>query len=333
MGLPLGPLLANVFMCLQNSGELPSFYKRFVDDFFSTMPDISSAYSFLSTLNSLNSSVKSTMEIAENNRLPFMGMTIIKVDNALEFEVYRKPTNTGLLLHYHSHVDKRYKKSLLRTMHNHAIRLSSTRSAFLVECQKLRSLFLKLKYPESLIRIAIGKFIERYPGVGSGTENSNKNGDIPITRIVLPYKDQKSADFVRKQPFSLGIKIGHRLQPVFKSSKFENVVRSRESKPVIVGQQCVVYRFKGGLCEADYVGYTSRHFHRHIDKHKNKDYTIARHMKENHNLGTDDISNCFKVLLKCRCKLDCLIFGMLYIREIKPSLNIQSDSIRAKLFI
>ena len=55
-------------------------------------------------------------------------------------------------------------------------------------------------------------------------------------------------------------------------------------------------------------------------------------MKESHNLGTDDISNCFKVLRKCRGKFDCLIFEMLYIRKIKPSRDVQSDSLRAKLF-
>ena len=126
-------------------------------------------------------------------------------------------------------------------MLNHASPLSSTRSAFLIECQKVRSLLLKLKYPESLIRTVVCEFVERYPGVGSGSESSNKNGDIPITRIVLPYKDQKSADLVRKQLFYLGIKIGHRMQPVFKSRKIENVVCSRENKPVAVDQQCVVH--------------------------------------------------------------------------------------------
>ena len=44
--------------------------------------------------------------------------------------VYRKPTNTGLLLHFHSHVDRRYKTSLLRTMVDRAYRLSSTKELF-----------------------------------------------------------------------------------------------------------------------------------------------------------------------------------------------------------
>lgn len=58
---------------------------------------------------------------------------------------------------------------------------------------------------------------------------------------------------------SLKLRQGYRLQPVFKNSKIENVICSRESELVIVDQQCVVCCFKCGLCEIDYDGYTSRH--------------------------------------------------------------------------
>ena len=44
------------------------------------------------------------------------------------------------------------------------------------------------------------------------------------------------------------------------------------------------------------------------------------------------IDHLFKVLRKCKSKFDCLIYEMLYIKDIKPSLNTQADSIRAKLF-
>ena len=44
MGSPLGPLLANVFMShieenLERDGKLPSFYRRYVDDTLTTMPN------------------------------------------------------------------------------------------------------------------------------------------------------------------------------------------------------------------------------------------------------------------------------------------------------
>ena len=41
----------------------------------------------------------------------------------------------------------------------------------------------------------------------------------------------------------------------------------------------------------------------------------------------------FKILRKGQGKFDCLVFEMLYIKKFKPNLNVQSDSIRAKLFV
>ena len=47
-----------------------------------------------------------------------------------------------------------------------------------------------------------------------------------------------------------------------------------------------------------------------------------------------NLSTNFKVLKKCRGKLECLIFEMLIIRNIlRPTVYTQADSIRGKLFI
>ena len=43
--------------------------------------------------------------------------------------------------------------------------------------------------------------------------------------------------------------------------------------------------------------------------------------------------NQFTVLRKCQNKFDCLVFEMLFIKILKPNLNILTDSIRAKLFV
>ena len=40
----------------------------------------------------------------------------------------------------------------------------------------------------------------------------------------------------------------------------------------------------------------------------------------------------FTVLRQCKTKFDCLVYEMLFIKELKPSLNVQSDSLKAKLF-
>ena len=58
MGSPLAPLLANVFMGsieenLEREGKMPSFYKRYIDDTLTTMPDTTSAATFLRSLTTV----------------------------------------------------------------------------------------------------------------------------------------------------------------------------------------------------------------------------------------------------------------------------------------
>ena len=39
------------------------------------------------------------------------------------------------------------------------------------------------------------------------------------------------------------------------------------------------------------------------------------------------------VKIKENIKKDCLVYEMLFIRSLKPNLNVQADSIRAKVFL
>ena len=55
-----------------------------------------------------------TMKLPVDDRIPYIGIEIIKNGTKLETQVYRKSTNTGLLLHsYIFHTDKRYDKDSL----------------------------------------------------------------------------------------------------------------------------------------------------------------------------------------------------------------------------
>ena len=74
----------------------------------------------------VDDTLKARSSIGEHGKLPFLGTEIRKCNGCLETRVYRKPTDTGLLLHYKSHVDVRYKKSLLKTMLDRAFKVSST---------------------------------------------------------------------------------------------------------------------------------------------------------------------------------------------------------------
>ena len=80
-----------------------------------------------------------------------------------------------------------------------------------------------------------------------------------------------------------------------------------------------------------WVGYTVRHLHQRIAEHKYS--AIGRHFLEAHYSNHLLKENQFRVLRKCQGKFDCLVFEMLYIKNLKSNLNMQTDSISAKLFV
>ncbi|XP_067039590.1 uncharacterized protein [Acropora muricata] len=337
MGPPLGPLLANVFMCsieetLEREGKMPTYYRRYVDDTLTIMPDKLSADNFLVTLNNCHSSLKFTMEIENDGMLPFLGIQLLNKSTQIQTKTYIKPTNTGLLLHYKSHVDDRYKCGLLKTMLDRAFRLSSNWSYFSEECDRLKIVFSRLDYPDKLVNSTITRFIaDKASDQPTSRFPTATNMQDPV-RLVLPFKDQASADIVRTQLNDLSQKIHKTIQPVFVSQKINQHLKLREAKPPLVNQQSLVYKFKCDLCDAGYVGITRRHLHQRVDEHRHTSSSIGKHFRDKHSSTPKDLTTNFTILKKCNSKFDCLIYEMFFINELRPSLNVQRDSIRAKVF-
>ena len=152
--------------------------------------------------------------------------------------------------------------------------------------------------------------------------------------VVLPFKDQISADIVKEQLKHLSLKVNTTIQPLFASRKIEQELNVKEAKPPIVNEQCVVYNFQCDLFAAGYVHvrYTHGHLHNRVKGHKQQSSAIAKHYKNVHGTIPQDLLKRFEVLKKCRNKFDCLVYEMLFIRTFTPNLNVQSDSIREKVF-
>jgi len=71
-----------------------------------------------------------------------------------------------------------------------------------------------------------------------------------------------------------------------------------------------------------------------VDGHESTSSSVRKHYDNDHaGAVPEDLLRCFKVLKKCMNKFDCLVNEMLYTEQLKPSLNVQADSIRAKVFV
>ena len=95
-------------------------------------------------------------------------------------------------------------------MVNRAYRLSSSKEGFAKECNKLRTMFSKLRYPKTLVDSTTNKFSQE-----PDKEIHTVPSVDPSVYIVLPFKDQRSADRVRKDIYSLGAKIDVNVELVF----------------------------------------------------------------------------------------------------------------------
>ena len=210
-------------------------------------------------------------------------------------------------------------------MINRAYRLSSTPTAFSEECDKLWTTFLNLDYPVNLINSSINEFLHNIDNISAPDEASDGTSNI-VVHVPLPFKDQKSANSVKREMQFLECKssLSFSLRRSAKSNP------PKEKKPPIVNNQYVVYTFQCDLCDTDYVGYTTRHLHQRIGEHKHS--AIERHL-EDHGLSKSDLKDKqFSVLRKCRSKFHCVIFEMLFIKELKPGLNTQKYSVCANIF-
>lgn len=125
----------------------------------------------------------------------------------------------------------------------------------------------------------------------------------------IPFIDQKAANVVKRQLNQLNKKLNSDLQPLFKSRKLEEILKCREEKPPLVNQQLVPYNFQCDLCDASYVGYTSRH--KRIEEHKRiKEHrysTIGKNRLGEHGLTTAPPRKNFTILKKCQTNQPSLL--------------------------
>ena len=107
LGSQLGPFLANIFVGFQETKlflnvKKPLTYYRYIDDTFAVFENEYDFKKFLSSLNSLHSSLHFTFEKKLNYSLPLLDVLFDKHKTGFITFVYRKPTYTGQYLNWDS---------------------------------------------------------------------------------------------------------------------------------------------------------------------------------------------------------------------------------------
>ena len=147
MGSPLGPVLANIFMChfeekwVLSNNTRPSIWFRYVDDTFTLFDNINAANQFLHYLNSSHANIKFTVEFEENNTISFLDILIKRNNHVFYTSVYQKKTFTGLYTKWDLFTPRKYKINLIRTLTFRCFRICWSPSLLSSSLDELRNCY------------------------------------------------------------------------------------------------------------------------------------------------------------------------------------------------
>ena len=108
MGSPLGPALANIFMCSFESkwlrdcpnGFKPVFYRRYVDDIFALFSSPDHADKFKEYLSSKHPNINFSLEKEKDSCLPFLDVNIFRENEKFATNVNRRKTFSGVYTNF-----------------------------------------------------------------------------------------------------------------------------------------------------------------------------------------------------------------------------------------
>lgn len=114
IGSPMSPLLAELLManfektllfCVRESDKW-LLYRRYVDDTLGLWSGSAGQFDvFLKKVNSLHPAIRShgwNHEMESGGRINFLDLTLRRVENRIDFSIYKKPTHADINIHRES---------------------------------------------------------------------------------------------------------------------------------------------------------------------------------------------------------------------------------------
>ena len=164
MGSPLGPTFANFFLAHlenrfmnSNLDFAPDLYLRYVDDIFCVFNSDEAITKFHDFLNKLHPNLRFTYELGPNS-IAFLDTEIhlpIDETSSMSSTVYRKKTNTNVVMNFNALCPKNWNLGLIYCLLNRAYVICSTWQLFHTEVQNLKDIFSKNGYPFSSVYLII----------------------------------------------------------------------------------------------------------------------------------------------------------------------------------
>ena len=353
MGSPLGPTLANIFLChweeiwLKRCPEqfAPQHYNRYMDDTFLLFSCEDHVKIFFRYINSRHKKMSFTYEVENDNCLSFLDVLVTRKDNLFITSLYRKPTFSGLYMNFNSFMPDTYKKGLVKTLLHRAFMLCFDWEHFHKEVVFLKNIFRKNMFPVFFTDRCIKEFLNKLFMAKKTISELPKKEIL----ICLPFLGPDSFT-VRKKLLKLQSAFfpHFKFNIIFKSTnRIRNALLFKDKLPLNIRSN-LIYRYTCNRCNSVYLGKTKRHYlvrafeHLGVSLRTGKTFTFNQNNVNNSTVLTHINTQCkhnhspsvndFSIIGSANSDDLLCIKESLLIQKFKPQLNINDQSAPLYLF-
>ena len=236
----------------------------YIDDSYVLFDNKKANFEFLDILNSQHNDIKFTIEQStKTNTLSVLDVQVKLFNDGYETNVWRKSTNTGLLLYFNAMCPKIWKSEWIMSFLHRAKSICSDYDIYLKEVQKLRLIFNNNGYSNWFIDKTLKKFEEQ----SAAKNNSQKTEKDFFFTLGLPYFGNSSPQFAKKLSILVKRKFDVDINVYYTTFKTGFYFQLKCSTSLSLMSN-VVYKFNCS-CDADlsYIGMTTRHLSVRVREH------------------------------------------------------------------
>ena len=333
MGSPLGPSLANAFLCHHERRWLndcpsefkPLYYRRYVDDVFVLFSSPEHLPLFQAYLNSKHANISFTIENENGGTLPFLHILVSRDSDKFVTDIYRKPTFSGVYSNFYSFIPDTFKFGLVFTLTYRIFHLSSSFMKFHIEMKNLRNILLRNGYPSRMVERCLKCFLDKL--------YSPKEVVTTVPRkevlLVLPFLGKVSLQVrTRLERLFSNSLPSCKLRIVFRSnSRLSSFFKYKDMVSKAVRSK-VVYKFTCAGCNSSYIGKTMRHLNVRAAEHVGVSALTGKRVVTKPTAVSEHLFDCGSSLPRMPCLDDFLVLASAsnnFELEIKESLLIHRD--------
>jgi hypothetical protein len=232
-------------------------------------------------MNNISPALKLTKDDMANGVLGFLDVKIHRVNNQFETSVYRKKTDTCLMMKFDSNIPIKYKRNLVKNLTLRCLRICSHDNRLNQDIFDLRNRLLANGFPNSFIDKYVTETKEKFEDVNkSGIRQDLDDGNHKSLYLKMPYLNQASNWFAYALRSCVNLKFQKfKLQPVLTiTNRIRDFVRVRKEVPIGLRSN-LIYEYKCPVCSESYVGETYRQLQIRAFEHVGTSWRTGKNIK------------------------------------------------------